>query len=67
MLACLSASVGCRTVRVVVTDCPAPSPEEAADLSDWLLETPERPAQDWAARVVGVLYPEDLREVRGEE
>lgn len=54
-------------MRVVVTDCPAPSPEEAADLSDWLLETPERPAQDWAARVVGVLYPEDLREVRGEE
>lgn len=59
---------GCAHERVVVrSECPEPSPAEAQDLSDWLLEEPERPAQAWAARVVGRLYPEDLDEIRGGE
>lgn len=57
---------GCAHERVVVrSECPEPTPAEAQDLSDWLLEDPERPAQVWAARVVGRLYPEDLDELRG--
>lgn len=59
-------AVGCATSATVVSDCPAPSPDEAMDISDWLMETPERPAQMWAARVIGRIYADELREVRGE-
>lgn len=61
---CLVLGSGCRTV--VVADCPKPSPIEAQDLSEWLLEWEDRPAKDWAARVVGAMYPEELEEVRRE-
>ena len=56
---------GCGGSRAIVrSECPEPSPEEARDLSEWLLED-ERPAQVWAARVVGHIYPDDLDEIRG--
>lgn len=61
---CLACSASCRTV--VVADCPKPSPMEAADLSEWLLEWEDRPAKDWASRVVGQMYPDELEEVRDE-
>lgn len=58
--------VGCaKPVLIVRSECPEPNPEEAMDLSDWLIEEPERPAQTWAARVVGALYPDDLDTERG--
>ena len=58
---------GCAKPAVIVrSECPEPSPEEAQDLSEWLMELPERPAQEWAARVVGHLYPGDLEDERGE-
>ena len=56
---------GCAGSVRVVSECPEPSPAEAEDLSEWLLELPERPAQDWAARVVGQIYPDELRDERG--
>lgn len=60
--------VGCAHERVVVrSSCPEPNPAEARDLSDWLLEKPERPAQVWAARVVGRMYSDDLEALRGAE
>lgn len=62
----LATSSGCVTRRIVWSECPHPSPAEAQDVSDWLIEEPERPAQDWAARVIGHLYDDELREVRGE-
>lgn len=65
-IALLVLLAGCAHERVVVrSECPEPTPAEAQDLSDWLLEDPERPAQVWAARVVGRLYPEDLDDLRG--
>ena len=58
---------GCAHESVIVrSECPEPSPEEARDISDWLIEDPPRPGQDWVARVVGHIYADDLREVRGE-
>lgn len=60
-------SVGCARPVMVVVDCPAPSPEEAQDVSEWLIELPERPAQDWVARVIGRMYPDELEEWRGGE
>lgn len=66
-LAWLALLAGCAHEQVIVrSECPEPNPVEAQDLSDWLLEEPERPAQVWAARVVGHLYPEDLATERGE-
>lgn len=62
----LAWSAGCAAPVKVVSECPEPSPVEARDLSDWLMEEPPRPAQDWAARVIGQLYPEDLEVERGE-
>lgn len=67
-IALLALLAGCAHERVIVrSECPEPNPAEAQDLSDWLLEEPERPAQVWAARVVGHLYPEDLDAIRGGE
>lgn len=65
-LALLVALSGCAPKTVVMSECPEPSPSEAQDLSDWLIEEPERPAQEWAARVIGRIYPDELEEVRGE-
>lgn len=65
LLCCVALLAGCAAPVRVVSECPEPSPAEAQDLSDWLMEEPERPAQMWAARVVGKLYPEDLDELRG--
>lgn len=66
LLCCVALLAGCAAPAKVVSECPEPSPAEAQDLSDWLMEEPDRPAQMWAARVVGKLYPEDLDEIRGE-
>jgi hypothetical protein len=55
------------TRSVVWSECPAPNPVEAQDISEWLIEEPARPGQDWVARVIGHIYAEDLREVRGDE
>ena len=64
----LALLAGCAHESVVVrSECPEPSPAEAQDLSDWLLEKPERPAQVWAARVVGRTYSDDLEALRGAE
>jgi hypothetical protein len=57
---------GCAAPVRVVSECPEPSPVEARDLYEWLIEDPARPAQDWAARVIGQLYAEDLATERGE-
>lgn len=65
--ASLALLAGCAGSVRVVSECPEPSPSEAQDLSDWLIELPERPAQEWAARVVGHIYPEDLATERGVE
>lgn len=51
------------TRQVVWSDCPAPNPVEAQDISEWLIEEPARPGQDWVARVIGHIYAEDLREI----
>lgn len=67
LLCCVALLVGCAAPVKVVSECPEPSPAEAEDLSAWLIETPERPAQDWAARVVGHLYPDELDAERGVE
>lgn len=67
LLCCGVLLAGCAAPVKVVSECPEPNPVEAQDLSDWLLEEPERPAQVWAARVVGRLYPDDLDEIRGGE
>lgn len=56
---------GCAAPVRVVSECPEPSPIEAQDVSEWLIEGPPRPAQDWAARVIGQLYHEDLEQERG--
>lgn len=65
-IALLVLLAGCAHEQVIVrSECPEPNPVEAQDLSDWLLEEPERPAQVWAARVVGHIYPEDLDALRG--
>lgn len=58
-------NAGCAAPVKVVSECPEPSPSEAEDLSLWLLEDPDRPAKDWAARVIGRMYPDELDEVRG--
>ena len=56
---------GCAAPVKVVSECPEPAPVEAEDLSAWLMEEPPRPAQDWAARVIGQMYREDLEKERG--
>lgn len=61
----LAWSAGCAAPVRVVSECPEPSPIEAQDVSEWLMEEPPRPAQDWAARVIGRLYPEELDAERG--
>ena len=66
-LCCAVLAAGCAAPVKVVSECPEPSPAEAEDLSIWLMEEPSRPAQDWAARVIGQMYPEDLRNERGVE
>ena len=70
LLACCGAVwlvllAGCAGSVKVVSECPEPSPAEAEDLSAWLLEEPERPAQDWAARVIGKIYSDELESIRG--
>ena len=58
---------GCVTRQVVWSECPEPNPVEAQDISEWLIEEPARPGQDWVARVIGHIYSEELREIRGDE
>jgi hypothetical protein len=66
-IALSACAAGCVTRSVVWSECPAPNPVEAQDISEWLIEEPARPGQDWVARVIGHIYAEDLREVRGDE
>lgn len=51
----------------MVADCPKPSPAEARDLSEWLLDEPDRPAKDWVSRAIGRMYPDKLEAVRGSD
>lgn len=53
------------TRQVVWSECPEPNPVEAQDISEWLIEEPARPGQDWVARVIGHIYSDELREIRG--
>lgn len=57
---------GCVTRRIVWSECPAPNPDEAQDVSLILVEDGDRPAAHWIARVIGHIYSDELREVRGE-